>query len=163
MNLSRPFILRPVATALLMVALLVSGVIAYRMLPVAALPQADYPVIQVFTFQPGASPQVAADTITAPLERRLGQIPGLEQMSSSSSGGASIITLQFALDLPMSVAEQEVQAAIGTARGLLPDNLPAPPVANHVSTDGRGNVYVAVKSGWTTDGNDSVLRIRPAR
>ena len=133
MNLSRPFILRPVATALLMVALLVSGVIAYRMLPVAALPQADYPVIQVFTFQPGASPQVAADTITAPLERRLGQIPGLEQMSSSSSGGASIITLQFALDLPMSVAEQEVQAAIGTARGLLPDNLPAPPVYRKVN------------------------------
>lgn len=95
MNLSRPFILRPVATTLLMVALLLSGVLAYRLLPVAALPQVDYPIIQITTLYPGASPELTTRTITAPLERQLGQIPGLKQLSSTSSGGASVITLQF--------------------------------------------------------------------
>src|SRR4051812_3526624 len=115
MILSRPFIERPVATTLLMVALLISGLLAWRLLPVAALPQVDYPIIQVFTFYPGASPDVMTRAITAPLERRLGQIPGLKQMSSTSSGGASVITLQFALEVELGVAEQEVQAAINTA------------------------------------------------
>ena len=97
MSPSRPFILRPVATSLLMVALLLSGVIAYRLLPVSALPQVDFPTIQIFTFYPGASPAVTASAITAPLERRFGQIPGVNQMSSTRSGGASVITLQFSL------------------------------------------------------------------
>ena len=112
MNLSRPFILRPVATALLMAALLLSGVMAYRLLPVSALPQVDYPTIRVSTFYPGASPEVMASAVTAPLERQFGQIPGLEQMSSTSSGGASVITLRFSLDKSLDVAEQEVQAAL---------------------------------------------------
>ncbi len=133
MNLSRPFILRPVATGLLMLALLLSGVLAWRLLPVAALPQVDYPIIQVFTFYPGASPDLTASAITAPLERRFGQIPGLNQMSSSSSLGASVITLQFALTLDMGVAEQEVQAAIMAATNLLPNNLPAPPIYRKVN------------------------------
>jgi len=133
MNLSRLFIHRPVATMLLMVALLLSGIMAWRLLPVAALPQVDYPIIQVFTHYPGASPSVAASAITAPLERRFGQIPGLKQMSSASSGGASVLTLQFALDIPMSVAEQEVQAAISAAGSLLPDDLPTPPVYRKVN------------------------------
>src|SRR5215217_7529987 len=111
-SLSRPFILRPVATSLLMVALLLSAVMAYRLLPVAALPQVDFPTIQVFTFYPGASPSVTGSAITAPLERRFGQIPGLSQMASSSSTGSSVITLQFSLEISMGVAEQEVQAAI---------------------------------------------------
>lgn len=115
MNISRPFITRPVATTLLMLAMLVAGLLAWRLLPVAALPQVDYPIIQVFTFQPGAGPEVTARTITAPLERRLGQIPGLKQMHSSSSGGASVITLRFSLDVALDVAEQEVQAAINGA------------------------------------------------
>mgnify|MGYP001220256671 FL=1 len=115
MQLSKPFILRPVATSLLMLALLIAGILGWRQLPVAALPQVDYPIIQVFSFYPGASPDVMARTVTAPLERRLGQIPGLKQMSSSSSGGASVLTLQFALVVDMGVAEQEVQAEIGRA------------------------------------------------
>ena len=106
MNLSRPFSLRPVATSLLMLALLAAGLLAWRLLPVAALPQVDYPIIQVFTFHPGAGPDVTARTITAPLERSLGQIPGLKQMSSTSSGGASVITLQFSLEVELGVAEQ---------------------------------------------------------
>ncbi|GAA5236666.1 multidrug transporter subunit MdtC [Verticiella sediminum] len=133
MNLSRPFILRPVATSLLMFALVLCGVLTWRLLPVAALPQVDYPIIQVFTFHPGASPELTASTITAPLERRFGQIPGLHQMSSSSSAGASVITLQFSLGLDMGVAEQEVQAAIAAAANLLPDGLPAPPVYRKVN------------------------------
>ena len=108
MNLSRPFILRPVATALLMAALLLSGVMAYRLLPVSALPQVDYPTIRVSTFYPGASPEVMASAVTAPLERQFGQIPGLKQMSSTSSGGASVVTLQFDLEVPLDVAEQGV-------------------------------------------------------
>ncbi|MBA4011671.1 MAG: multidrug transporter subunit MdtC [Phenylobacterium sp.] len=149
MNPSRIFILRPVATGLLMAALLLAGLIAYRLLPVAALPQADYPVIQVFTFQPGASAKVTADTITSPLERRLGQIPGLEQISSSSSGGASMITLQFSLELPMSIAEQEVQAAIASASGLLPDGLPTPPIYRKVNPADAPILTLAVTSQAT--------------
>ena len=146
MNLSRQFILRPVATSLLMVALLQTGIIGYRLLPVAALPQVDFPTIQIFTFHPGASPEVTASAITAPLERRFGQIPGLNQMSSSSSAGASVITLQFALDLPMAVAEQEVQAAINAADNLLPNDLPAPPVYRKVNPADTPIVTLAVTS-----------------
>src|SRR6187455_3188120 len=112
MNPSRLFILRPVATSLLMVAILLAGIIAYRVLPLSALPQVDYPTIRVLTLYPGASPEVMTSSITAPLERQFGQMPGLAQMSSTSSGGASVITLQFNLDLELDVAEQQVQAAI---------------------------------------------------
>ena len=128
MSPSRPFILRPVATSLLMAAILLAGVVAYRQLPVSALPEVDYPTIQVITFYPGASPDVVASAVTAPLERQFGQVPGLNQMTSTSSGGASIITLQFALDLNIDVAEQEVQAAINGASNFLPNDLPAPPI-----------------------------------
>ena len=128
MSPSRPFILRPVATSLLMAAILLAGVVAYRQLPVSALPEVDYPTIQVITFYPGASPDVVASAITAPLERQFGQVPGLNQMTSMSSGGSSIITLQFALDLNIDVAEQEVQAAINAASNFLPTDLPSPPI-----------------------------------
>jgi multidrug efflux pump len=128
MSPSRPFILRPVATSLLMAAILLAGIVAYRQLPVSALPEVDYPTIQVITFYPGASPDVVASAVTAPLERQFGQVPGLNQMTSSSSGGASVITLQFALDLNIDVAEQEVQAAINAASNFLPNDLPAPPI-----------------------------------
>lgn len=133
MNLSRLFILRPIATSLLMVALLLSGLLAYRSLPVAALPQIDYPTIQVQTLYPGASPEVTASVVTAPLERQFGVMPGLVQMSSLSSAGASVITLQFDLSVPLDVAEQEVQAAINAADNLLPGDLPNPPVYNKVN------------------------------
>ena len=133
MSPSRPFILRPVATTLLMVAILLSGIVAYRQLPLSALPEVDYPTIQVVTFYPGASPDVMTSSITAPLERQLGQMPGLRQMSSSSSGGASVITLQFNLELPLDVAEQEVQAAINAGANFLPSDLPAPPVYSKVN------------------------------
>jgi multidrug efflux pump len=146
MSLSRPFIQRPVATTLLMVALFLSGVMAYRLLPVSALPQVDFPTIQVFTFYPGASPSVTASSITAPLERRFGQIPGLSQMSSSSSTGSSVITLQFALDISMDVAEQEVQAAIAAAGNLLPNDLPTPPVYRKVNPADAPIVTLAVTS-----------------
>jgi len=125
---SRPFIMRPVATSLLMAAILLAGIFAYRQLPVSALPEVDYPTIQVITFYPGASPDVVASAVTAPLERQFGQVPGLNQMTSSSSGGSSIITLQFALDLNIDVAEQEVQAAINAASNFLPADLPTPPI-----------------------------------
>ncbi|MBV1688176.1 efflux RND transporter permease subunit [Novosphingobium sp. G106] len=125
---SRPFILRPVATTLIMLALLLAGLIAYRTLPLSALPEVDYPTIQVRTLYPGASPDVMALTVTAPLERQFGQMPGLARMTSASSAGASVITLQFRLDLSLDVAEQEVQAAINAADTLLPSDLPAPPV-----------------------------------
>src|SRR5215813_6662984 len=128
MNPSRIFILRPVATTLLMVAIMIVGLIAYLQLPLSALPEVAYPTIQVQTFQPGASPEVVTSAITAPLEKQFGQMPGLNQMSSTSSAGASVITLQFALSLPLDVAEQEVQAAISAATSLLPTNLPQPPV-----------------------------------
>jgi multidrug efflux pump len=128
MSPSRPFILRPVATSLLMAAILLAGAIAYRQLPVSALPQVDYPTIQVLTFYPGASPEVMASSVTAPLERQFGQMPGLNQMMSTSSFGSSVITLQFALDLDIDVAEQEVQAAINAAATYLPRDLPNPPI-----------------------------------
>ncbi len=128
MSPSRQFILRPVATSLLMVAILLVGLVAYRQLPVSALPEVDYPTIQVVTFYPGASPDVAASAITAPLERQFGQLPGLNQMTSISSGGSSIIILQFALNLNIDVAEQEVQAAINAAQTYLPAGLPSPPI-----------------------------------
>jgi multidrug efflux pump len=127
-NPSRPFILRPIATSLLMAGLLLVGFIAFRQLPVSALPQVDYPTIQVVTFYPGASPDVMASAITAPLERQFGQLPGLNRMSSTSSGGSSIITLQFVLDLNIDVAEQQVQAAVNAAGSYLPRDLPNPPV-----------------------------------
>jgi multidrug efflux pump len=133
MNLSRPFILRPVATVLLMAALLLAGAVAYRQLPVAALPQVDYPTIQVLAFYPGASPDVMASSVTAPLERQFGQMPGLKQMMSTSSSGSSLITLQFSLDLSLDVAEQEVQAAINASFTFLPKDLPNPPVYSKVN------------------------------
>jgi len=125
---SRVFILRPVATTLLMVAILLAGLVAYRMLPLSALPEVDYPTIQVSTLYPGASPDVMALTVTSPLERQFGQMPGLARMTSASSSGASVITLQFKLDLSLDVAEQEVQAAINASGTLLPTDLPAPPI-----------------------------------
>src|SRR3989442_10610751 len=128
MHLSRLFILRPVATSLLMVAILLVGAVAYYQLPVSALPQVDYPTIQVLTFYPGVSPDLMASSVTAPLERQFGQVPGLKQMTSTSSGGSSVITLQFVLTLNIDVAEQEVQAAINAAQTFLPVDLPAPPI-----------------------------------
>ena len=128
MSPSRPFILRPVATSLLMVAILLVGIVAYKQLPVSALPEVDYPTMQIVTFYPGASPDVTASAITAPLERQLGEVPGLNQMRSTSSEGASVITLQFALSLNIDVAEQEVQAAINAAQTFLPSDLPLPPI-----------------------------------
>ena len=133
MNPSRLFIERPVATTLLMVAILLAGAVAYRQLPVSALPQVDYPTIQVVTFYPGASPDVMASSVTAPLERQFGQMPGLTQMTSASSSGSSLITLQFSLDLSLDVAEQEVQAAINAAYTFLPRDLPTPPVYSKVN------------------------------
>jgi multidrug efflux pump len=128
LNPSRPFIQRPVATTLFMLAILLAGVVAYRLLPLSALPEVDYPTIQVTTLYPGASPQVMAVTVTGPLERQLGQMAGLSRMSSTSAAGASTITLQFGLDLTLDVAEQEVQAAINASSSLLPTDLPAPPI-----------------------------------
>ena len=128
MSPSRPFILRPVATSLLMAAILLAGFVAYLQLPVSALPEVDYPTIQVVTFYPGASPDVMASAVTAPLERQFGQVPGLNQMTSTSSDGSSIIVLQFSLELNIDVAEQEVQAAINAAQTYLPSDLPVPPI-----------------------------------
>ena len=133
MNISRPFILRPVATTLLMAAIILAGFVAYRELAVSALPTVDYPTIQVRTFFPGASPEVMASSVTAPLERQFGQMPGLTQMTSTSSSGSSIITLQFTLDLSLDVAEQQVQAAINAAFTFLPRDLPTPPVYSKVN------------------------------
>src|SRR5579863_8674507 len=126
MNLSRPFILRPIATTLLMAAVILAGVFAYKELPVSALPEVDYPTIQVVTFYPGASPDVTASSVTAPLERQFGEVPGLNQMTSNSSFGSSVITLQFDLNLDIDVAEQEVQEAINAAATYLPSDLPNP-------------------------------------
>src|SRR6476469_2124104 len=128
MSPSRAFILRPVATSLFMVAIMLSGLLAYRYLPVSALPEVDYPTIQVQTFYPGASPDVMTSSVTAPLERQLGQMPNLLQMASTSSVGSSVITVQFSLDISLDIAEQEVQAAINAAGNLLPADLPAPPI-----------------------------------
>src|ERR1700719_3117898 len=128
MSPSRIFILRPVVTTLLMAAIMLVGIFAYRFLPLSALPEVDYPTIQVQTFYPGASPEVMTSSVTAPLEVQFGQMPGLNQMFSTSSGGASVITLQFSLNLSLDIAEQEVQAAINAAGNLLPSDLPAPPI-----------------------------------
>src|SRR6185436_15819811 len=125
---SGPFILRPIATSLLMAGLLIAGALGFKLLPVSALPQVDYPTIQVVTFYPGASPDVMSSAVTAPLERQFGQLPGLNQMTSTSSEGSSVITLQFALDLNIDVAEQEVQASINASGTYLPRDLPNPPI-----------------------------------
>ncbi|PTY02494.1 multidrug transporter subunit MdtB [Opitutaceae bacterium EW11] len=146
MNISRPFIQRPVATALLMVALLLSGAIAYRMLSISALPEVDYPTIQVTTLYPGASPEVMTSAVTAPLEKQFGQMSGLTQMTSSSSGGASVITLQFSLDLKLDVAEQEVQAAINAASNFLPTGLPNPPTYSKVNPADTPIMTLAITS-----------------
>ena len=146
MNLSRQFILRPVATSLTMLALLLCGTLAYRFLPVASLPQIDYPTVQVNTLYPGASPEVMTATVTAPLERQLGQMPGLDQMTSVSSGGASVITLRFSLKLPLDVAEQQVQAAINAAIGVLPSDLPMPPAYSKVNPADAPVLTLAISS-----------------
>jgi len=145
-NPSRTFILRPVATSLLMVALLLVGILAYRLLPISALPQVDYPMIQVVTLYPGASPEVMTSSVTAPLERQFGQMPGLNQMSSASSGGASVITLQFNLNLDLDIAEQTVQAAINAANTFLPTDLPMPPIYNKVNPADAPILTLAVSS-----------------
>ena len=146
MNPSRIFILRPVATTLLMAAIVLSGLVAYTMLPISALPQADYPTIQVQTFYPGASPEVMATSVTAPLERQFGEMPSLSQMLSTSSAGASVITLQFGLNLELDVAEQEVQAAINAAGNLLPADLPAPPIYAKINPAGAPVLTLALTS-----------------
>ncbi len=146
MSPSRLFILRPVATTLLMAAIMLVGLFAYRFLPLSALPEVDYPTIQVQTFYPGASPDVMTSSVTAPLEVQLGQMPGLNQMSSTSSAGASVITLQFSLDLSLDVAEQEVQAAINAAGNLLPSDLPAPPIYAKVNPADAPILTLAVTS-----------------
>jgi hypothetical protein len=137
MNPSRTFILRPVATSLLTAGILLAGMVAYLQLPISALPQVDYPTIQILTFYPGASPDVMASSVTAPLERQFGQVPGLIQMTSTSAFGSSVITLQFDLNLDIDVAEQEVQAAINAGGSLLPADLPAPPVNAKVNPGAR--------------------------
>jgi len=146
MNPSRLFILRPVATTLLMVAILLAGIVAYRVLPLSALPEVDYPTIQVVTLYPGASPDVMTSSVTAPLERQFGQMPGLNQMSSTSSGGASVITLQFSLDLSLDIAEQEVQAAINASGSFLPTDLPNPPIYNKVNPADTPIITLALTS-----------------
>ena len=146
MSPSRPFILRPVATSLLMLAIVLAGIVGFRLLPLAALPQVDYPTIQVQTLYPGASPEVMGNTVTAPLERQFGQMAGLERMSSTSAAGASIITLQFTLGLTLDVAEQEVQAAINAGSSLLPADLPAPPVYAKVNPADAPVLTLAVSS-----------------
>src|SRR5664280_2597556 len=146
MNPSRPFILRPVATSLFMAAILLAGIIGYHVLPISALPQVDYPTIQVVTLYPGASPDVVTSSITAPMERQFGQMPGLNQMSSTSSGGASVITLQFSLSLNLDVAEQEVQAAINAATSFLPIDLPMPPIYSKVNPADAPIMTLAITS-----------------
>ena len=146
MNLSRLFILRPVATSLLMVAILIAGALAYRILPLSALPEVDYPTIQVTTLYPGASPDVMTSAVTAPLERQFGQMPGLNQMSSTSSGGASVITLRFSLDVTLDVAEQQVQAAINGGSNLLPTDLPMPPTYSKVNPADAPILTLAITS-----------------
>ena len=146
MNLSRLFILRPVATSLLMLAILIAGLLAYRLLPVSALPEVDYPTIQVTTLYPGASPDVMTSSVTAPMERQFGQMPGLAQMSSTSSGGASVITLRFSLEMSLDVAEQQVQAAINAGSNLLPSDLPMPPTYSKVNPADAPVLTLAITS-----------------
>ncbi|HEX8827842.1 MAG TPA: MdtB/MuxB family multidrug efflux RND transporter permease subunit [Xanthobacteraceae bacterium] len=146
MNVSEPFILRPVGTTLLMAAIMLSGIVAYMFLPLSTVPQVDYPTIQVQTLYPGASPEVMTSSVTAPLERQFGQMPALNQMTSASSAGASVITLQFSLDIGLDVAEQEVQAAINAAGNLLPADLPAPPIYAKVNPADAPILTLAVTS-----------------
>ena len=146
MNLSRLFILRPVATSLLMLAILIAGALAYRLLPLSALPEVDYPTIQVTTLYPGASPDVMTSAVTAPMERQFGQMPGLSQMSSTSSGGASVISLRFSLDITLDVAEQQVQAAINAGSNLLPGDLPMPPTYSKVNPADAPILTLAITS-----------------
>jgi multidrug efflux pump len=146
MNPSEIFILRPVATSLLMAAILLAGGFAYKFLPLSALPEVSYPTIQVQTFYPGASPEVMTSSVTAPLERQLGQMPGLNQMTSASSAGASVITLQFSLNLNLDVAEQEVQAAINAANNLLPSDLPTPPTYAKINPADAPILTLAISS-----------------
>jgi len=146
MNVSEPFILRPVGTTLLMAAIMLSGIVAYTFLPLSTLPPVDYPTIQVTTLYPGASPEVMTSSVTAPLERQFGQMPGLNQMTSASSAGASVITLQFSLDLSLDIAEQEVQAAINASGNLLPADLPAPPIYAKVNPADAPIMTLAVTS-----------------
>jgi multidrug efflux pump len=145
-NPSRPFILRPVATSLLMAAIMLVGIVGYTQLPVSALPEVDYPTIQVVTFYPGASPDVMATTVTAPLERQFGEMQGLSQMTSTSSGATSVIVLQFNLSLEMDIAEEEVQSAINAAQSYLPSNLPAPPIYNKTNPADAPILTLAVSS-----------------
>src|ERR1700755_1180602 len=146
LNPSGPFIKRPVATSLLMAAILLAGAVAFKFLSLSALPEVDYPTIQVQTFYPGASPEGMTATVTAPLERQFGQMTDLNRMSSISSGGASVITLQFNLDLGLDVAEQEVQAAINAAGNLLPSDLPAPPIYAKVNPADAPILTLALRS-----------------
>ncbi|MBC7699247.1 MdtB/MuxB family multidrug efflux RND transporter permease subunit [Aquabacterium sp.] len=146
MNPSKIFIERPVATALLMLAILLAGLLAFRLLPLSALPEVDYPTIQVSTLYPGASPDVIASSVTAPLERQFGQMPGLNQMSSTSSGGASVITLRFTLEVSLDVAEQQVQAAINAGTSLLPSDLPMPPTYSKINPADAPILTIAVTS-----------------
>src|SRR6195952_1884246 len=150
MSPSRLFILRPVGTSLLMAAILLAGLVSYRVLPLSALPEVDYPTIQVQTFYPGASPEVMTSSVTAPLERQFGQMPGLNQMASTSAAGASVITLQFTLDLSLDIAEQEVQAAINPATSLLPTDLPAPPIYAKVNPADTPVMTLAITSKTLT-------------
>ena len=146
MNPSRPFILRPVATALLMAAILLVGIVSYLQLPVSALPEVDYPTIQVVTFYPGASPDVMATTVTAPLERQFGQMQGLNQMTSTSSGGVSVVVLQFSLSIELDVAEQEVQSSMNSAQSFLPSDLPTPPVYSKTNPADAPVLTLAISS-----------------
>jgi len=146
MNISRFFILRPVATTLLMLALFFSGLLVWRMLPVSALPQVDYPIIQIYTFQPGANPDTVQRTISSPLEREMGKIAGLKQMSSNSSVGASVITLQFELSAELGIVEQEVQSALSTASSKLPNDLPTPPIYRKVNPADVSVITLAISS-----------------
>src|ERR1700727_658895 len=147
MNPSSLFVLRPVATSLLMVAIMIVAIVGFPYLPLSALPEVDYPTIQVQTFLPGASPEVMTTTVTAPLERQFGQMPGLKEMSSRSSARASVITLQFDLSLNIDIAEQEVQAAINAASNLLPQSLPAPPIYAKVNPADAPIMTLAATSG----------------
>src|SRR5437660_11593618 len=146
MNISRAFIVRPVATSLLMMGVLLAGAVAYEQLPVSALPQVDYPTIQVVTFYPGASPDVMSSSVTAPLERQFGQVPGLKQMTSTSSFGSSVITLQFNLTLDIDIAEQQIQSAINAGGTYLPRDLPNPPIYNKVNPADTPIITLALMS-----------------
>src|SRR5256885_6124454 len=147
MSPSRPFILRPVATSLLMLAIVLAGLVGLKLLPLSALPQVDYPTIQVQTLYPGGSPEVMSNTVTAPLERNFGQMAGLDRMASTSAAGVSIITLQFSLGISLDVAEQEVQAAINAGGSLLPADLPAPPVYAKVNPADAPVLTLSATSG----------------